>query len=110
MRALFRTLSSRHTMIAQAAGVPEQAVGHILQILRARGFVRIGDGVVRPLRTVTGQPIRPMTEDESRALVDAAVRGKKVTTCPAAHAMGANTFLPFRGGGRWFGNTRQGDR
>lgn len=100
LRAIFRTHSRNHSYLAVHSRLPEQIVGAAVARLARKGFVKIAPGMIRPMRTLTGALLQRLTPAEEQAMVEKAVRQRRVKKCPDSHAMGALTFLPF--GGRWF--------
>jgi len=100
LRAIFRTHSRNHSYLAIHARLPEQIVGGAVARLARKGFIKIAPGMIRPVRTLTGAPLQRLTEEQEQAMVEKAVKQRRVKKCPDSHAMGALTFLPF--GGRWF--------
>lgn len=100
LRAIFRTHSRNHSMLAIYSKCPEQVVGAAIARLHRKGFIAIGSGVIRPLCTLTGARLQKLSPAEQQAMVERAIRQRKVTRCPEAHAMGELKFMPF--GGRWF--------
>ena len=100
LRAIFRTHSFNHGVIAKYAGTTDQVVGAAIGRMVRKGYVRFVNGRVAPIRTVLGLLLKQPSDAQRQALVEAAVKRGKVTKCEEAHASGITTFLPF--GGRWF--------